>query len=121
MLQITEDEKREIIANCDHLKNLKCSPQSPYAFTEQGVAMLSSVLRSQRAIHVDIEIMRTFVRLKKLLASHAELAGFLLCLSLSAPGPMLFASSERRPSNPLTVVEMAVIIHKGRRRAVRPD
>lgn len=46
----------------------------PYAFTEQGVAMLSSVLRSQRAVNVNIEIMRTFVRLRKLLAANAELA-----------------------------------------------
>jgi len=46
----------------------------PYAFTEQGVAMLSSVLRSPRAIHVNIEIMRAFVKLRKILASHAELA-----------------------------------------------
>ena len=75
MFQLTENEKREVIANCDHLKNLKFSPQLPYAFTEQGIAMLSSVLRSERAIRVNIEIMRTFVRLKKLLASHAELAG----------------------------------------------
>jgi hypothetical protein len=46
----------------------------PYAFTEQGVAMLSSVLRSKRAISVNIEIMRAFVRLRQLLASHVELA-----------------------------------------------
>jgi len=46
----------------------------PYAFTEQGVAMLSSVLKSRRAVQVNIEIMRTFVRLRRILASHAELA-----------------------------------------------
>ncbi len=46
----------------------------PYAFTEQGVAMLSSVLRSPRAIRVNIEIMRAFVRLRRLLASHEDLA-----------------------------------------------
>jgi len=46
----------------------------PYAFTEQGVAMLSSVLRSKRAIQVNIEIMRAFVRLQRLIKSHAELA-----------------------------------------------
>jgi hypothetical protein len=46
----------------------------PYAFTEQGVSMLSSILRSDRAIQVNIEIMRTFVRLRKILASHADLA-----------------------------------------------
>lgn len=46
----------------------------PYAFTEQGVAMLSSVLRSKRAITVNIEIMRAFVKLRQILASHAELS-----------------------------------------------
>ncbi len=45
----------------------------PYAFTEQGVAMLSSVLNSPRAIHANIEIMRAFVRMRKLLASHEDL------------------------------------------------
>jgi phage regulator Rha-like protein len=47
---------------------------APYAFTEQGVAMLSSVLRSKRAIQVNVEIMRAFVRLRRMLASHAVLA-----------------------------------------------
>ena len=47
---------------------------APYAFTEQGVSMLSSVLRSTRAIQVNIEIMRAFVRLRQMLASNAELS-----------------------------------------------
>ena len=47
---------------------------APYAFTEQGVAMLSSVLRSKRAVLVNVEIMRAFVRLRQILASNAELA-----------------------------------------------
>lgn len=47
---------------------------APYAFTEQGVAMLSSVLRSSRAVKVNIEIMRAFVRLRRVLQSHRELA-----------------------------------------------
>ncbi len=46
----------------------------PYAFTEQGVAMLSSVLRSRRAVRVNVEIMRTFVRLRRMLASNDELS-----------------------------------------------
>jgi len=46
----------------------------PYAFTEQGVAMLSSILNSPQAIHVNIEIMRAFVRLRRILASHEDLA-----------------------------------------------
>ena len=47
---------------------------APYAFTEQGIAMLSSVLRSNRAILVNIEIMRTFVKLRRILATHDQLA-----------------------------------------------
>ncbi len=47
---------------------------APYAFTEQGVAMLSSVLRSPRAVDVNVEIMRAFVRLRRMLASNVELA-----------------------------------------------
>ena len=46
----------------------------PYAFTQEGVAMLSSVLRSDRAVQVNVEIMRAFVRLRSLLATHADLA-----------------------------------------------
>lgn len=52
----------------------------PYAFTEQGVAMLSSVLRSPRAIQVNVEIMRTFVKLRGVLASHDQLRHKLLKL-----------------------------------------
>jgi hypothetical protein len=52
----------------------------PYAFTEQGVAMLSSVLRSSRAVQVNIAIMRTFVRLREMLLSNAELARKLAAL-----------------------------------------
>ena len=48
--------------------------RSPYAFTEQGVAMLSSVLRSDRAIEVNIAIMRAFVQLREILATHKDLA-----------------------------------------------
>jgi len=47
---------------------------APYAFTEQGVAMLSSVLRSKRAVQVNVEIMRAFVRLRQMLATHEDLA-----------------------------------------------
>jgi ORF6N domain. len=52
----------------------------PYVFTEQGVAMLSSVLRSPRAIKVNIEIMRAFIRLRQMLASNIELARKLYAL-----------------------------------------
>jgi hypothetical protein len=53
---------------------------APFAFTEQGVAMLSSVLRSDRAVRVNIEVMRTFVKLRQMLSSNAELARKLAAL-----------------------------------------
>jgi hypothetical protein len=58
----------------------------PYAFTEQGVAMLSSVLHSQRAVHVNIEIMRAFVRLRQMLQQNAELARKLAALERKYDG-----------------------------------
>ena len=73
MFQLTKREKAEVVANCDHLKTLKFSPQLPYAFTEQGVAMLSSVLNSKRAIMANIQIMRTFTKIRELLATHKDL------------------------------------------------
>jgi hypothetical protein len=61
------------VTKCD-LEERRNIKHLPYAFTEQGIAMLSSVLRSDRAVQVNIEIMRAFVRLRQMLASHAELA-----------------------------------------------
>jgi len=69
--------------NKDEFKNLRSQIVTsswggrrtpPYAFTEQGVAMLSSVLKSKRAVLVNIEIIRTFVKLRRILATHGELA-----------------------------------------------
>ena len=59
---------RERLKRGENIKHL------PYAFTEQGVAMLSTVLRSARAVQVNIEIMRAFVRLRRMLQDHSELA-----------------------------------------------
>ena len=75
MFQLTESETqllRSQIATSKKGRGGRRYP--PYAFTEQGVAMLSSVLGSKRAIQVNIEIMRAFVRLRRILASHADLA-----------------------------------------------
>jgi hypothetical protein len=72
MFQLTREEIRNIsqIVTCSSIKHAK----NVNAFTEQGVAMLSSVLRSKRAVQVNIEIMRAFVRLRRILASHVDLA-----------------------------------------------
>ncbi len=58
--QLTEHEKNELVTNCDRFDKLKHSSVLPYAFTEQGVAMLSAVLRSGTAIKVSIQIMQAF-------------------------------------------------------------
>jgi len=73
MFRLTDLEKKKVVTNCDHLAFLKFSPQLPCAFTEQGIAMLSSVLNSERAIQVNIQIMRTFTKLREMLNSHKEL------------------------------------------------
>ena len=58
----------------------------PFAFTEHGVAMLSSVLKSKRAVQVNVEIMRAFVRLRELLATHVDLARKLSALEKKYDG-----------------------------------
>ncbi|SHJ46978.1 ORF6N domain-containing protein [Tangfeifania diversioriginum] len=65
--QLNETEKKELVANCDRFDSLKHSSVNPYAFTEQGVAMLSSVLRSDIAIKVSIQIINAFVRMRKII------------------------------------------------------
>ena len=74
MFQLTERETTEVVTNCDHLQDLRFSYRLPYAFTEQGVAMLSSVLHSKKAILVNIAIMRAFVKIKRVLATHIEVS-----------------------------------------------
>ena len=76
MLQLTTDEWSALRSQIVTLNTGRGQHRKylPYAFTEQGVAMLSSVLNSKRAIAVNIEIMRAFVRMRELLASNKELA-----------------------------------------------
>jgi hypothetical protein len=69
--QLTDKEKYELVANCDRFEKLKHSSVNPYAFTEQGVAMLSSVLRSKTAINISIRIMQAFVDMKKFINTNA--------------------------------------------------
>ena len=73
MFELTKIEKDELVANCDRLGSLKHSSVNPLVFTEQGVAMLSSVLRSEKAIQMNIEIMRAFARYRALLRENEEL------------------------------------------------
>lgn len=71
--QLSSTEKNELVAICDRFKMLKHSSTNPYAFTEQGVAMLSAVLRSDMAIKVSIQIINAFVEMRKLFANHSGL------------------------------------------------
>jgi hypothetical protein len=74
MFELSKEEYDVLRSQFGTLKREEHSKYLPYAFTEQGVAMLSSVLRSTRAVQVNIEIMRTFVRLRRILTSNAQLA-----------------------------------------------
>lgn len=69
--QLSDLEKQEVVTNCDHLNRLKYSPVNPFAFTEQGIAMLSAVLRSDVAVQVSIQIMQAFVEMRGFLLNHA--------------------------------------------------
>ncbi len=71
--RLNYDEKKKLVTNCDHLRAMKYSYQMPLVFTEQGIAMLSSVLNSERAIQVNIIIMRAFVRIRQFLSTHKEI------------------------------------------------
>jgi hypothetical protein len=74
MFRLSKKEKQEVVTNCDHLQNLKFSPVNPCAFTEHGAIMAASVLNSSKAIEVSVFVVRTFVRLREMIAGHKELA-----------------------------------------------
>ena len=74
MFQLTKEEKEELVTNCDRLSSLKHSGINPMVFTEQGVAMLSSVLKSKKAITINIEIIRSFVKYRAMLADNEDLS-----------------------------------------------
>lgn len=72
MFQLTEKEKERVVANCDHLKKLRFSPYLPNVFTEHGAVMLASVLNSDRAIHVNIQIVRIFNKMRDMLMTNKD-------------------------------------------------
>jgi len=73
MFQVTAEEKDMLILMFDHLDSLKYSPVLPYVFTEHGAVMLASVLNSDQAIAVNIQIVRVFTRIREMLADNTEL------------------------------------------------
>jgi ORF6N domain-containing protein len=74
MFQLSKREKVEVVANCDHLKNLKHSTVMPLVFTEHGALMAANVLSSPRAIEVGLYIVRAFVALRSVISGQKELA-----------------------------------------------
>ena len=69
--QLDEQEKIELVTNCDRFEKLKHSSVNPYAFTEQGISMLSAVLHSETAIKVSIRIVNAFVEMRKFIHTNA--------------------------------------------------
>lgn len=74
VFRLTVDEKAEVVTHCDHLSRLRFSPVQPYAFTEHGAVMAANVLNSDRAVQASVLVVRVFIRLRQILASHRELA-----------------------------------------------
>ena len=73
MFQLSQPEKDEVVANCDHLAKLKFSKALPFAFTEHGALMAASVLNTLRAVEVSVYVVRAFVALRELLTGNKEL------------------------------------------------
>ncbi len=74
MFRLNREEKKEVVANCDHLKQLKFSSTLPNAFTEYGAIMLATVLNTRLAVRMSLQVVRAFVRLREILAIHKDLA-----------------------------------------------
>ena len=71
--QLTKQELQELITNCDRFETMKHVPSPPYAFTEQGISMLSAVVTSQKAVDTSIRIMDAFVGMRRYLAANAHI------------------------------------------------
>ena len=72
MFQLSIKEKEEVVTICDHLQKLKYSPYLPYAFTEHGEVMLASVLNNERAIRVNVQIVRIYLKLREIMLSNKD-------------------------------------------------
>jgi hypothetical protein len=74
MFRLKPREKIEVVTNCNHLRKLKYSRNLPFAFPEHGAIMLAIVLNSAIAVQASIAVVRAFIRLRQILATHKELA-----------------------------------------------
>ena len=83
---LTDGEKAEVVANCDHLARLKFSPVLPRAFTEHGTIMAANVLNSPQAIQMSVFVIRAFVKMRAVLTDTRELAKHLAALEKEIKG-----------------------------------
>jgi len=74
MFQLSDEEKQEVVAFCDHLSRIRFSTSNPYAFTGHGAIMLASALNTPVAIQTSVLIVRAFVKLREILSTNLELA-----------------------------------------------
>ncbi len=74
MIQLTREEKEEVVASCNNLHNLRFYRGLPLAFTEHGAIMVASVLNTEQAVRVSVFVVRAFVKLREMLANHKQLA-----------------------------------------------
>lgn len=72
--QLTLNEGDELVTNCDRFKSLKHSSSNAYVFTEHGVTMLSSILKSKKAIEINIQVVRAFIALRQYAIEHKDLS-----------------------------------------------
>jgi len=72
-VELTNVEKNELVAKCDHLRHIRFSPHLPLAFTEHGAIMLASVLSSPIAIESSVTVVRAFLKLREMLSTHKDL------------------------------------------------
>jgi hypothetical protein len=73
MFQLNKEERDKVVAECDHLQNLKFSPYMPYAFTEHGALMLASILNSDAAIRACVHVVRAFIKMREILDNQVSL------------------------------------------------
>jgi hypothetical protein len=74
MFRLTQEEKQQVVTNCDHLTRLRYSPTLPAVFTEHGALMVASVLNTPRAVEISVYIVRAFVKLREIIASNKVFA-----------------------------------------------
>ena len=75
VFKLSDGERAEVVAKCDHLARLRFSVNLPLVYTEHGALMASSVLKTRRAVEVSLHVVRAFVQMRNALAAHREIAG----------------------------------------------